>query len=449
MGHSFVLRSLMLLLLSAFFLPVTAQEDSVITSTSVNFQIRPRLEIRNGAFTLLQDGDDPAIFVSNRARVSADYRYGNLYIGIAGQNYSVYGNTPQIETDGTFMLNEAWAELFWQPKWSVKVGRQQLAYDGDRILGTLDWHQSGRWHDLVMGRYHGKHWKADLAFAWNQNSERQIDNPFDPTNSQPYKSLQMFRIEDQVGEHFNFSAIYLNLGYQQTDTAGLPDGINNFSTVGANVTWSPASFVVKLAGYYQFGDDASSLSTDAWMGSARVDWRPSSIPFNFWIGVDYLSGNDARVDSGAFVYDLADQNAFNPLYGTHHIYYGLMDYFFVAPDHYGTIGIFDKYIGVGVKAFNRWGFQLAAHHFDGASDITDANGGDFGTYLGTELDLTFTVKVMKFVGISGGYSQMFADDRMEVLKGRGDAGRVQNWGWLMLNVNPQIFKRERKIPKSP
>jgi hypothetical protein len=59
-------------------------------------------------------------------------------------------------------------------------------------------------------------------------------------------------------------------------------------------------------------------------------------------------------------------------------------------------------------------------------------------YLGTEVDFTTSYAVHKFVNITGGYSQMFGTDTMQRVKG-GDVDHTNNWAWVMINVNPQLF----------
>ena len=63
-------------------------------------------------------------------------------------------------------------------------------------------------------------------------------------------------------------------------------------------------------------------------------------------------------------------------------------------------------------------------------------------YLGTEIDFTFGYSAHKFVNVTGGYSQMFATDTMQRLKD-GHVDHVNNWAWVMINVNPQIFSHKK------
>lgn len=58
--------------------------------------------------------------------------------------------------------------------------------------------------------------------------------------------------------------------------------------------------------------------------------------------------------------------------------------------------------------------------------------------LGSEIDYLLDWKIMKDVSLSLGYSVMFGTSTMDVVKG-GNHNSWQDWGWVSLNINPQIF----------
>ncbi|MCK5639122.1 MAG: hypothetical protein KAH67_10435, partial [Flavobacteriaceae bacterium] len=58
---------------------------------------------------------------------------------------------------------------------------------------------------------------------------------------------------------------------------------------------------------------------------------------------------------------------------------------------------------------------------------------------GTEIDLALGYKAYKSVMFNVGYSHMFANDTMELLKG-GDANGTNNWAWVMVTFKPNFFK---------
>lgn len=46
---------------------------------------------------------------------------------------------------------KAWAKYQFTPKAALKIGRQMLAYDDERLIGGLDWAMQGRSFDAAKG----------------------------------------------------------------------------------------------------------------------------------------------------------------------------------------------------------------------------------------------------------------------------------------------------------
>lgn len=78
---------------------------------SMSMQIRPRAEYRNGAWFPRNEGVKAASSINNRARLSIDYKRSDLEIKMSAQHVGVWGQDPQIDKNGRFVLNEAWANL--------------------------------------------------------------------------------------------------------------------------------------------------------------------------------------------------------------------------------------------------------------------------------------------------------------------------------------------------
>ena len=109
-----------------------------------------------------------------------------------------------------------------------------------------------------------------------------------------------------------------------------------------------------------------------------------------------------------------------------------MDYFYVG-NHGNNVGLQDLYLNAGY-GFGKISLNASMHMFQSASlQATDAS-----RYLGTEVDLVCSWKLDEVVGLMAGYSQMFAGESMELLKG-GSANAYQGWAWLMVTVKPNFF----------
>jgi len=151
-------------------------------------------------------------------------------------------------------------------------------------------------------------------------------------------------------------------------------------------------------------------------------------------GFEIQSGTDQDETDGK-------NHSFFPLYGTNHKFNGYMDYFYVG-NHANSVGLTDIYAKAVFKTGEKSSFLVKAHYFGTAATLLDpADGSEADAYLGTEVDLVFTQKLLPFATLKVGYSQMFASDSMEILKGQvGTASGLQNWGWAMLVVKPNLLK---------
>ena len=88
-----------------------AQGSEKENEFTMSMQIRPRAEYRNGAQLPRFEGDKAASFINNRARLSMEYKRSDLSMKISAQHVGVWGQDPQIDTNGRFIMNEAWAKL--------------------------------------------------------------------------------------------------------------------------------------------------------------------------------------------------------------------------------------------------------------------------------------------------------------------------------------------------
>lgn len=111
-----------------------------------------------------------------------------------------------------------------------------------------------------------------------------------------------------------------------------------------------------------------------------------------------------------------------------------MDYFYVG---YGNpTGLQDVSTTVSYKK-DKFSAKLVHHEFLAAADVYDDTD-KMDSSLGMELDFTLGYKLAKDITFSAGYSQMFASETMEVIKG-GDKGEHNSWTWIMFTIKPKLF----------
>ena len=143
----FILVILLATLLTPYQLHAQLEEKGGEFSIDIN--LRPRLEYRNGYNQPRFESDKPSAFISNRARLGLNFDNGFLSARMAAQDISLWGQKPQNDNEGNrFTLNEAWAQITYN-EFFAKIGRQSLNYDDGRILSVSNWTPTGIWHDAL------------------------------------------------------------------------------------------------------------------------------------------------------------------------------------------------------------------------------------------------------------------------------------------------------------
>ena len=137
----------------------TAQ-DSIPSSTyiiekknklTIDGQFLSRGEYRYGGLPLDENGDPKkddekyAAFIMERSRLSVGYQRDLLEAKVAAQHSGIWGQAGK----GSFNLYEAWIQMRSHSGLFAKVGRQELVYDDERIIGNNDWTMAAQSHDVL------------------------------------------------------------------------------------------------------------------------------------------------------------------------------------------------------------------------------------------------------------------------------------------------------------
>ncbi len=414
------------ILLCCFITELSAQNPE--NETSVSVQIRPRAEYRNGALFPRNEGEEAAGFINNRARLSLDYKRQALQMKVAAQHVGVWGQDPQIDKNGRFILNEAWAKLYLHDYFYAQLGRQSLVYDDERILGGLDWNVAGRFHDALKLGYEKDRNKLHLILAFNQNDEKIIGGTYYASGAQPYKSMQTLWY-NYAKSDFSLSALLMNLGQEGGNATTERAETHYLQTFGLNIDYMHPALKLNGSVYFQSGKTPADVHVSAWMASLKASYVFINNNINLTAGTDYLSGSNS---------DDTKYKAFNPLYGTHHKFYGAMDYFYASSFVNGlNPGLWDKYAGISFATSGRTSLSVMYHHFSITSNMKYENV-EIEKGLGSELDFQLNWDIMTDVKLTGGYSVMFGSESMDKVKG-GNHKSWQDWGWVSLNINPRVL----------
>lgn len=424
-----------ILVLTAFGLLLGNQ---AFAQFSLSGEVRPRMEYLHGYSTLTDKDSDPAGFASQRTRVNFNYSNDRIMMGISVQDVFLWGSNPQLfTTSNTVSVHQAWGQYFLTPSLSLKLGRQELSYDDERIFGSSNWEQQGRSHDVALLRYDGM-LRIDIGAAFNQD-RKYLNGAYYGLNN--YKMMQFVWLNTNIVDNLNLSLLFLNNGYQnkkELKDATEKDNKTIFNqTLGGRIVYTPGNFNIHAAGYYTMGNDMENRDLSAYYIGLGLDYNIGKEWTLTW-GWECLSGTDQK-DMKENP-DSYTNKSFNPFYGTSHKFNGYMDYFNANGNWANSVGLNDLFTGF---QFSRRNFEinLTTHAFLTAADVIKDGDIDekMESYLGVEADLTIACKLSKTSNVVVGYSQMIGSETLQAMKG-GDKNACNNWAYIMFTFKPVFLK---------
>lgn len=415
---------------SSIFLGALCSQDAK-AQFSLSAQIRTRSEFRDGQGAPLPAAAKPAVFTSQRSRLTGAYAMPGLKLGLTlqdvrvwGQDASTINRTTTADNNG-FMLHEAWAELSLTDSLQLKVGRQELVYDDSRLLGNLDWLQQGRRHDAAVLKFRAAGWNMHLGGAFNQNKENAsgtVYNPVPPGNypantngGAQYKSLEFLYVQKKSLSFLFLADQFSKYSLDSNNIKKWEPAAYNRMTTGLFYTYKKR---LTLAAYYQFGHTPEGESLGAALLSVAY-LHPFHKNFSAEAGIDYTTGGKAG-------------NAFDPLYGTPHKFWGAMDYFYVASG-FGNKGLQDYYLKTKYRPSEKWSIGADVHQFFSAA----------GNNFGTEADLSAACQLTKYIAFEGGYSHFWSTALLSSpgVKNIANAQSNSHWAFLGINIKPELFSK--------
>lgn len=122
-------------------------------SLGITLQLIERTEARWDRDFNLDRGDD-SLGIDQRARLGLQAAWADRFgILLEFQDVRPWGaEGTTARTVPLTGMHQAFADLWICPGFEVRVGRQELAYGEERLLGGLDWSQHGRAFDGAFGR---------------------------------------------------------------------------------------------------------------------------------------------------------------------------------------------------------------------------------------------------------------------------------------------------------
>ncbi len=301
-------------------------------------------------------------------------------------------------------------ELFNLPV-NVKVGRMEVAFANERIVGPVGWDNIGRSFDGAVVNLHGKKLSADFF------SLKQVDK-MTPGDTGDINVIGT-NIDIKLANNYKTQALIL---WQKA----VPSSVLSRVTLGFYAKGTHGGFQHETEFYYQAGTITSTRDQDvqAYMAALNVWYTFADLGVKpaISLGIEYLSGDDNRTDN--------KYKVFNTLYATNHKFYGYMDYFTNIPVHTYGLGLVDMNAKVSFKPVKKLKAKAVFHIFNASENYT-LNDGSTANDFGSELDVVLNYQYNTRFSVVGGLSLFTPGSIFKETKGKDSS----LWFFLMSTVN--------------
>ncbi len=412
-------------------------------------QLRLRYEIKdNGGFTFsgpaadfrrnVSTGpagtdNDNSYFLS-KLLVRAGYTDKWWSAFIQGRQSTTTGDdrNPNAESDGPMDLHQAYITLGNHKEFpvSLKVGRQELSYGDERLVGAFAWNNVGRVFDAAKARWQNEHFTAE---AFTGRVVIPNDNNFNVPNDYDWFSGLYVTTKDipKQSTDFFFYSRNVSTGSPTALGVGLPAALNgpaarDIYTFGVRGKSNPGElgnwdYLYELMGQFgHFNDPAraasgqGSLEHEAYAMVLQGGYTFADAPWTPRLALEYCyaSGDKNPTDN--------KHGTFENLFPTNHKFYGYMDFVSLQNIH-------DVRLMLTSKPHPRLSLSLEGHLFwldsdtdnfyavngarRGAIAATPGTGyglnSSYSKFVGAELDLIAGYTLSKFATLEAGYGHFF------------------------------------------
>ena len=441
------------------------QQDLYNSAWDVGMQLRLRYEAKDNFFSGANDfkkitanPDNSYLLERLKPRVGYTAEWFSIFVEGRGSSTTGDDRDPNPESDGPMDLHQAYVTLGNHKEFplSFKVGRQELSYGDERLIGAFDWNNLGRTFDAAKLRWQNPWFSADFF------TSRVIipdDTGFNTANDYDWFSgiyATSKLIPKQTTELY-FLSRNTSTGSPSVNGLGQPALLNGPSprdiyTAGTRWKSLPGElghwdYTVELAAQFGHFNDplapVKSLRHQAYMAFAGGGYTWTESKFTPRVGLEYnFASGDHNAKDG-------QHGTFENLFPTNHKFYGFMDTASLQNIH-------NLRLTSSIKPLPRLTFTGDFHLFwladthDNFYTVAGARRGaiaatpgtgyginpGYGGYVGSELDLTATYVLHKNATLQGGFGHFFVGDYVkQSLSAPAVGSKDANWIYTQLTLN--------------
>ena len=393
-------------------------------------------------------------FLLLRERLHVGYapvKWFTLYGEAQSSSTSGDERNPNPEANGLVDVRQAYLTLGTGKfvPFTVKIGRQELLYGDERLVGSSDWNNLGRVFDAAKLRYQKEQFWVDgfmsrVVIADDNNLD--LPNDYD-WFSGVYASTRTYFPRQETQVYF----LVRNVSRQSPNVIGpnVPTLLRGATprdiyTAGTRIKSLPGQvgawdYEAEFAA--QWGDFAPTataprLDHEAFAAhlAGGYTWAKTWGAPRFGLEYNYASGDDNPNDG--------EHGTFENLFPTNHKFYGFMDFFSWQNVH-------DLRASASLKPHQQLSLTLDYHAFwlaDTHDSFYQVNGaprntGGYGInpsaggFVGHELDLVASYAPKSYATLQAGYGHFFTGeyvrDSLAPVGGATDA----NWFYLQAVFN--------------
>lgn len=375
---------------------------------------------------------DLAVWSTLRARLGIRYKLENVSSFFQLQYPHKLGwNSNTLATNYNADVHQAYlnvSNLFMEGLY-LRVGRTELSYGDERLIGSVDWSNIGRVFDGMIFTYYveDQYW-ADVFVT--QQIERSNTKPDTSVAGKGFEKDDLFLGCWGMHIPLKVNVFFFHNRNAGQNTAGGWATNYRLSTMGIHYSNHYKDMGVKAL--FDFAMQIGTRKNLSVSPATETDISAVMFVIGAWysLDIDPLESVGAGIDFSSGDNDATDDKntTFNNLYYTGHKWRGYMDYFTGS----GNQGLRDIFVDLKMKciltedAYWKLTFHNFTSHAKYASEVDNSE----ANVLGNEIDLTFTYEIQDNLKLHSGVGYFMPSEDW-----KGEDADNSLWAFLQLQAH--------------